>query len=145
MNVGTGTGEEESEQAGGAGRARLLERALAGRRAARERDLEVLQLRGHVLGGRVGLDRFVDRRDRAVLGDVERPAVREPALIQHAVRISRCLGRIGQEREVRVLLIGEAFVVVERSTLIMKYLASYALIMSPCSASDLHSIVQPRV
>ena len=31
------------------------------------------------------------------------------------------------------------------STLAMKYVTSYFLIMSPCSASDLHSIVQPRV
>src|SRR5262249_18034469 len=31
------------------------------------------------------------------------------------------------------------------STLIIKYVTWYCLIISPCSASDLHSMVQPRV
>ena len=83
-------------------------------------DLELAEFRDHVFGRRRGLDGLVDRRDVPVLADVERPAVREAALREHAVGVGRFLGRVAQQREVGLLGFGELVFSSSGSTLAMK-------------------------
>src|SRR5258708_2536028 len=77
-------------------------------------DAELVELRGHVLGRRRGLDVLVDGQNCSVLADVERPAIRHAHPAENAVDFCGLLRGIAEEREVRVLLLSERRVLVKR-------------------------------
>jgi hypothetical protein len=79
-------------------------------------DAELVELRGHVLGRRRGLDVLVDGQNLSVLTNVERPAIPHAHRAEDAVSISGPLREIAEEREVRVLLLSERRVLVERGS-----------------------------
>ena len=113
-------------------------------------DLELAELVGHELGGGVEVlvHILVDIHDRAGLVDVERSARRNAAIVEYAVGLCSLLRRIAEQRKISIVRGSECLVAFSPSTgstLAMKYVTSYVLMRSPCSASDLHSIVQPRV
>src|SRR5439155_10517763 len=96
------------------GRSRVRPSSVEGRDSVPRGNAEIVQFGSHIFRRGRRLDLLVDRDDLAVCPDIKRPAVGKAVLTEHTVRLGRLLGRAGQQREVRMLLLSESFVVLER-------------------------------